>query len=93
MNSPVCRRCGRPLVWVVNLRNNHLLPVDPDPCRDGVVTIEGTGRTWDGARFARVHASPEVAAMTGLDRPRYRPHTVTCPNTKPKTRPKTKTRR
>lgn len=72
-----CKRCGAPLLWLVNVRNHHRVPVDVDPARDGVVTIE-PGRTWDGVRFARVHANPEVAAATGLDRPRYRLHTAAC---------------
>lgn len=94
MSGSVCRRCGRPLVWVINVRTGHRMPVDPDPCREGTVTIEGTARSWDGTRYARVHATPEVAAMTGLDRPRFRPHTATCPKTKPKTRrPTTSTAR
>lgn len=85
--TTTCKRCGQPIVWLVNLRNNHRLPVNPEPCPEGVVTIE-TGRTWDGLRYARRHATPEVAASTGLTRPRFRPHTDTCKPTRPKTRRK-----
>ena len=63
------KNCGAEIVWVKG-RNGNRWPLDPEPCGDGDVVIEGD-------EVATI-LSPEAAKNYFGEK--YRPHWKSCPN-------------
>lgn len=70
MTASTCKGCSAPIWWVTTAANGKAMPLDPDPCDDGNVTLNPDGK-------AVVH--PRNQPTLDVDADRYRPHWATCP--------------
>lgn len=65
-----CRRCKRPIIWLLTAANGRRLPVDRIPTTDGTVEVLAVSF---GEPVARLHADPPPAGHV-----RYRVHFPSC---------------
>lgn len=66
-----CRSCKRPIIWAETEKGRRM-PIDPEPCSDGNITLQDRGRFHPPLAIVR------FAIPTGSDA-KFKSHFVTCP--------------
>lgn len=73
MSNSTCRSCGAAIRWVETLIGNRM-PLDPEPCVDGNVTLDRQGRAHV------LKSGNDRRVMREAGRTLYKSHFATCPN-------------